>query len=130
MLVDPVLPYRPRRRVKAKASALPAAALTLVTASYEDATAVRLTFDRAIRIVGVHGDRVRVDDGLTEGMLYTGAGGAVLESPTRVAFTLVPVGGTSKDTLTLTALAGTGIVALDDGAAWAGVTDLGLPFGE
>jgi len=44
-----------------------------------------------------------------------------------VEITLVPI-GTASGALRISATAASGIVAVDDGGTWAGVTDLGLPF--
>ncbi len=105
----------------------PPVALTLVAATYETGAAVTLTFDRAISIAGFDGSFVTVRDE-AEAMLFDATGGAELIGPAVVRLTLVPVEGDSSVGVTLAASPDTGIVAVDDGGTWGGVSDLQLPF--
>ncbi len=130
MLTTPPVKYprRLRQRLRTRpAPAAPPVALTLVAATYEAGAAVTLTFDRAISIAGFDGSFVTVRDE-AEAMLYDATGGAELIGPAVVRLTLVPVEGDSSVGVTLTASPDTGIVAVDDGGTWGGVSDLQLPF--
>jgi hypothetical protein len=80
---------------------------------------VTLTFDRAVSITGVHPAAISVNDGEFAD--------ATLVSPTTVRVTL-ELDSDAGPGVTLTASPDNGIVAADDGAAWAGVSDVGLPF--
>jgi hypothetical protein len=59
-------------------------------------------------------------------MAATGEGTVV--SPVLVRITMVSAGAMSGSGTKLTATAGSGIVAVDDGGTWDGVTGLALPF--
>jgi hypothetical protein len=117
---------RTRRRVQ---FGTPPAALVLVAATYDgDTTTLRLTFGRAIDIDALVGSTIVVDDGGNLGLMFNATGGAVLETPTRVALTLIQIGDATGEQTMLTAAAGNGIMAVDDGGAWAGVGSVELPF--
>ena len=107
----------------------PAPALTLVEASFDEGgPTVRLGFDRAIDIVGLVGAQITVDAGNVTGTQYQATGTATMDGPNAVVIGLVgliPSG--SPDTL-LNAVAGNGIVAIDDGGLWSGVSELVLPY--
>ena len=103
------------------------AALTLVAADYLSGSWVRLTFDRAVDASGLVADQITFVDQPADG-IYQGTGAATMVGPTTVQVALTPIGMTGGPARLLTATAGTGIVADGDGAAWAGVTDLPLPF--
>jgi hypothetical protein len=121
---------RRKRRAQAAAPAPPPpVALTLVSATYDvGIPSVRLTFDRAINIGGFVGTTVVVDDDADSGLRYQGTGGAHLVGPNSVEIFLVdPTPPTGFGT-TLTVTGGNGIVAVDDGGTWAGVSNLELPF--
>jgi hypothetical protein len=101
--------------------------LRLVSATYQSAASVRLTFDRPVKIAALDVSAITVSDGDGTGTLYQGHGSAVMVSPQTVQVPLQGVGMTSGG-VTLTATAATGIVAEDDGGTWAGTSDLPLPF--
>jgi hypothetical protein len=105
------------------------AALTLLEAVYlnDDGPYVRLKFDRAIDLSGLDGAQIDVKDGIDLGVEFLATGTATLLDPQTVRIDLVTVGDYSGDDL-LTASASNGIVAVDDGGTWAGVTNLGLPW--
>jgi Ni,Fe-hydrogenase I small subunit len=108
---------------------VPVAPLTLVSAAYDnDSVTLTLTFDRAIDIAGiVVGEDVIVDDGAITGSVYE-ADGATLVGPESVRFTLTGIGDSTSSITTLTATSATGIVAVDNGGTWGGVTALELPW--
>jgi len=122
---------RPGRTTKkrADAPAPPAAALVLVEAAFDEtAPTIRLTFDRAIDIDGLVGSQIVVDDGAMTGTRYEAVGEANLDGPDGVFIQLLEVGPAQNAGTVLTASAGTGIVAVDDGGTWAGATDVALPY--
>ena len=129
MLKPAVSPFRKRRRRVRRKPAAIVAPLTLVSAAYDaGGPAVTLTFDRAVDVSAFSGGDVLVDDATFNGMRYTGEVAEVEGPPTVVRVLLTDVGDDLGAGVTLTATAGNGIVAAGDGAAWAGVTDLGLPW--
>jgi hypothetical protein len=102
--------------------------LTLVAASYVDGATLTLEFDRPINISAFVGDAVFVSDADYTGETWIATGVATLLSPTTMCVGLVDFEGSSGTGITLNAPDTTGIVAVDGGAAWDGVTDLALPF--
>jgi hypothetical protein len=129
------IPAQPRvRRQRADAATLtpapPAQALILQAAAYEEAeeNAVVLTFDRAIDIVGLDGAQITVNDGVYVGSVFAATGAATMLSPASVRIVMNPIGEAELGLVTLTASAASGIVAVDDGGTWAGLTDEPLPF--
>ena len=119
-----------RRRYRATATQIPLAALVLVSAvlGEEDPALLTLAFDRAVDLSAFDGSQVIVNDGALVGKVYAATGPVTMLSPTTVAIVLVDVSEDYEPGVTLTASAATGIVAVDDGGAWDGVTDLALPF--
>jgi hypothetical protein len=129
-LPQPFKTVKPRVHRKRRLVMTPApAALMLVAASFDTVgVTALLTFDRAVDASGFVADQVTVIDGVTNASKYGGVGAATVISPTtiRVALDWIDDGPLGAVTLTATGL--TGIVAVDDGGTWAGVTDLVLPF--
>ena len=117
---------RPIRRAP-RVAPPPAAPLVLVSARYEEAAAVDLTFDRAIDVAGIDPAALLVWDG-GYGFEYQGTDAAELLSPTTVRVILIGIAEWTGEGVTMSVAADNGIVAADDGGAWAGVTDLALPF--
>jgi len=127
------IPARPRIRRKRRSVAPlappPPTALTLVSAVYDSGIPkVRLTFDRAINLGGYDGTAVVVDDEADTFNAYQGTGGAFPIGANAVDIFLVDPTPPSGPGTTLTATAANGIVAVDDGGAWAGCISLTLPF--
>ena len=120
----------PQRRPRAAVPPTlpPPAPLVLVAATYLDSDWVQLTFDRAVNAAALVAGQVSVDDGQISGSVYAGAGAATMITPQTVQIGLAYVGPSAIGETLLTAGAGTGIVAVDDGGTWAGVSDLSLPF--
>ena len=116
---------RVNRKRRSDVSSAPAA-LVLVSGVYISAASVRLTFDRAIDIDGLNSAVFVVNDNDDVGEKFEGSGAGTLLSATTVEITITPAGGPSGSGITLTASAANGIVAVDDGGAWAGVTDFAL----
>jgi hypothetical protein len=87
-----------------------------------------LQFDRAVGVSDMDGTNIIVNDPVTKHQSYAAIGGVTAVNPTTVRiglFEQAPVTGTQ---VTLDAAASSGIVAVDDGGTWAGVTDLELPY--
>ncbi len=121
-------PPRVRRKRRAIGSPGPVA-LMLVAAEYEESVWVRLTFDRPIDISAMNGSAITVDDGPLSGTLWVGLESpGTLIGPATVQIELEPYDPSTSAATVLNATAATGIVAEDDGGAWAGVTDVELPF--
>ena len=123
----------PRRRTRPKRQfgPPPATSLTLVAASFQyvgPGGALTLVFDRAIDITSFMPGAITLQDPSGSGFGFVGTG--VVDAPDAQTV-VVEMGstGTAEGTLdVVTATAGTGIVAVDDEATWAGVTNLGLPY--
>jgi hypothetical protein len=114
---------------KASASAPPGPTpLLLVSASYDSAELLlTLVFDRAVNPVGYIQEAFTVYDAM-ENMQWYMPNGMEQPSPTSVRFSLVamePIGG---GFIRMDAWTENGIVAVDDGQPWPGVTNLPLPF--
>ena len=122
-----MLMFTPLRPAGRRTKARPVPALKLVSATYQSGTWVRLTFGRPVDASGLVADQVTFVDQPADG-IYQGTGAATMVGPTTVQVALTPIGMSGGTERLLTATAGTGIVADGDGAAWAGVTDLSLPF--
>jgi hypothetical protein len=130
MLHIPPPPFRKRRGRPKRTPPQPAApvgALTLVACAYDSGSWVQLTFDRPIDIAGVDGAAVTVADG-GAAILYVGTSAVILIDPATVEIALTGFDSWLDPGVTLTATAANGIVAVGDGAAWAGVTDVSIPF--
>jgi hypothetical protein len=104
-------------------------ALVLVGASYDyTGPTLTLVFDRAIDIDALSGSAIGVEDAQENFFRYTGDGGAELLGPATVRITLIPFDDAGGTGVRLTASGLSGIVAVDDGGTWAGVSELALPF--
>jgi hypothetical protein len=109
----------------------PPAAPTLVAAEFGpdgDAAYVRLAFDRPISIAGLDATQVRVFEGPPGGTLWQGAGAGTPVAPDAVRIDLQPYDPFAGPGVTLDATPATGIVAADDGSAWAGAGGVALPY--
>ena len=128
MLLPTTPPFR-RRRGRPTRRPPGAGALTLVAAVIvdDDGPGVRLDFDRPIDVSGLDASQVTVQDTGGTGVAYVGTGAVDTPAPNAVVVGLAETGVAAGPTR-MTATAATGIVAVDDGGTWAGVTDLGLPF--
>ena len=129
---DPQTIFLPaKRRVgrgRKRAIAAPVVApLTLVSAALLP-DSVRLTFDRAVDAAGLDGAAIAVDS-YESGATYVGTNAFAQPGPATIEVTLEFASDYFGPGTLLTASSATGIVAADDGGAWAGVTGLELPFG-
>jgi hypothetical protein len=108
---------------------VPVVPLTLVSAAYDkDAPCVDLAFDRAIDIDAMDVTQVIVDDDVFTGSRLVGFETAVLINATTVRVPLNPIDGAMFPDIHLTVGLGNGIVAVDDGGTWGGVSALELPW--
>ena|SRR5690242_4642053 len=130
----PFIPRKPIRYRQRPAGAKeqvtpPPLALTLVSATYDtDDFSVALVFDRAVDASGLNAAAITVDDGVYAAGSFVGSGPATVVNPTTIKVFLEEVGGPTVPDVELTATGASGIVAVDDGGTWAGVTGLVLPF--
>ena len=122
-----------KRHEATAAAALPMTGPVLIAASYDVLIpSLTLTFDRAVALTGEGGgflnpETITVHDGVNgiEQFNTPDASGAGTMTLVVSLFSNGPWVGSG---VTMTCGAGTGIVDAD-GAAWAGVTNLELPFG-
>ena len=105
----------------------PPAAPVLVSVSYVAATSILLQFDRAIHVGGLSPSAFAVHDGGDNQAWYRGASGGLIDATT-LSMDLSEQDPWDTPGVTLTVTAGNGITAADTGTAWAGVSDLLLPF--
>ena len=126
----PAPPLFPReRKRKSKKRQLPSTALTLVSATYAEATSVTLVFDRAIDITAASGAAIIVDDGSFTGSRWIGMERPpTLVNPTTVEFEISEEGPAQSAETVLTATSANGIVAVNDSGTWPGTADLELPY--
>jgi hypothetical protein len=101
----------------------------LVSANYDETVPIlSLVFDREIDASGFVASQVVVHDGSINMGVYGGVGPAIIEAPSRFSVALTRLADAPLAPTTLSATALTGLVAVDDGGTWAGVSDVGLPF--
>ena len=131
MLLFPSSSFRKRRTLTQRTAPPPPpppVALTLAGATYDAGVPdLVLVFDRAVDVGGFDGAQIVVDDGAFNFTAYSGAS-AGLDGPAVVRVTLEVDGSSSASDVRLTASALSGIVAVDDGGVWDGVSGLALPF--
>jgi hypothetical protein len=102
--------------------------LTLVAASFDAGTsALSLTFDRAVDFEGIVPAQFVVFDG---GQDVEWGGTATVWQTTveNVSIAMIENGEFTGEGVTLSVGAANGLVAVDDGGTWAGVSGLVLPF--
>lgn len=104
-----------------------AVALNLVATTYQSGASVRLTFDRAVDLSAIHVTAVYVNDDDSD-EAYTGAGTATRVSAQEVQVPLAILHGSTGPGTQLSVSGASGIVAVDDGGTWSGVSVLPLPF--
>ncbi len=120
---------RPGRKKRPAQFSPPPAALVLVAATYAESTWVQLTFDRPIDVAGLIGSAITVDDGDLTATRWEATGPSVtMIDPATVRIELVEFDPFAGVGILLDATGGSGIVAVDDGGTWAGVSDVALPF--
>ena len=131
MLTPSAPRYRKRHVIKPRAAQSGPPALVLALAEFTfvgPGGALTLVFDRAIDIAAFVPGAITLQDPSGSGFGFVGTG--VVDTPDAQTV-VVEMGstGTAEGTLdVVTATSSTGIIAVDDGATWPGVTGLGLPF--
>ena len=129
----PFIPAKRRVRRKrrpqnvAPTPPLPGAPILVAAEYLAPGTWLRLTFDRPVSGPLV-GEAIFVDDGPETGLIWVATSETPV-GPTTLELTLSQVGTSGGAATTLTAGGETGIVSAFDDTAWAGVTEVPLPFG-
>src|SRR5688572_12809514 len=126
----PLIPFLRRRRNRRPAAAPtpPVTGPVLVSAQWDVGTMVlTLTFDRPVNATGLQPDTVVVVDGsaVTE---YRCNGDVGQPTPESAEILVAEFGEFTGSGVAMTATEPTGIVAIDGGTQWGGVTNLALPF--
>lgn len=116
------IPFIPHR----KKPAAPPAALVLTGVAYMAGIRVRLIFDRAINIAALNPAQITVKD-FDESLTFQGQAPVSLVDFRTVEVSLGEAGTYFGAGVLLSATASSGIVATD-GGAWAGVTNVAIPF--
>ena len=130
MTPETFIPAKPRRRRKREpiaSSPAPVGPLTLVACAYDPGMWVELTFDRAIDIAGIDGEAITIDDG-DAAIRFRGTEDVTLTGPATVRIVVTGFDDWFEPGVTMTATGANGIVAVGDGAAWAGVSSVVIPF--
>jgi hypothetical protein len=130
-MLTPSPPKRPRRSERSPKSAPPnppPAPLVFVSGIVDPgAYGVYLSFDRDIDIAGV--DVTQFTLGLAaDGVMLVGAGTATLNGFDSIHVPMVVAGGYGGSVDLVSATAANGIVAAGDGGAWAGCSNVQLPY--
>ena len=122
---------RIRRKRRTAASSSPApAALTLVSASFDagpGGAILRLTFNKPVDVEGIFPGNLQVDDAVSATQ-WEGQGPVTFVNPSTIDVGMFEIQAQAYPDTRLNALEPTGIVAVEDGEPWAGVSDLLLPF--
>lgn len=127
IFMPPVIRRRRNRSPGIPAPVVPGP--TLTAAEYEPGYNILLTFDRAVNIDDIVPARIIVDDAQYEHSRYVGTSASLESGGTVVMVDLVAEGPElPPGDATLTAPNNTGIVAVDTGGEWSGVSALVLPF--
>jgi hypothetical protein len=125
MINIPTIPFIAKRR---KPPAPPALTLRQATYPVEGVTgAIDLKFDRAIDISALDKTQIIVKDGVILGTVNDIEFAELLDEQTARMY-FQELGEYSEPNQLLGASATTGIVAVEDGGTWAGVTELALPW--
>ena len=119
--------YRKRRGRPRPADVRRSEPLELVSASYQDADFVELTFNQSIDVSGMDPDEFSVSDGVMAGATFAPTGTPTMVNSQTVRLALTQVDTYSGASILLTVGAGNGIVAVGDGSAWAGVENYEIP---
>jgi hypothetical protein len=130
LATHPPIAFQPRppfRRRKPRPAPPVLVAAELVFDPVTGDPCARLAFDRAIDVSRIAPAQVTVDDAAGAGWSYAGSGVASRPDAKTVVIALVQTGGAEGPTV-LHATAATGIVAAEDGGAWAGVASVELPY--
>src|SRR5688500_5300447 len=129
MIKVPPLPFLRRRRARRAQAAPPALVLEAAAFAFVGpGGTLTLSFDRAIALGGFAPSQVSVQDPAGTGFAYAGTG--VVDTPDAQTV-VVEMGQTVEapgSSEVMSATGATGIVAIDDGASWPGVSNLGLPY--
>jgi hypothetical protein len=129
MLKVPPFTFRGRRRARRAQASTPALVLESAEFSYiGPGAALTLTFDRAIELSSFDPSQITVQDPAGTGWAYAGSGVVDTPDPQTVVVEMGQTTEAAGSPDVMSATGATGIVAADDGAAWAGVTNLELPY--
>jgi hypothetical protein len=124
LIIPPPKPVKKQPKIRPPTVVpIPAGApVTLVGATYNsEELNLILEFDRAIDMSGFDPSQVAVRDGPTNSRMYTAVSPGQLD-PSTIAVSLTDAGPFVAEDVTLWATATTGIVAVDDGGTWPGVS--------
>src|SRR4051812_912609 len=127
MPIPAFLPAKTRVKRRRHEDVSSAAALTLASAVYgmssSPSPTLTLVFDRAVDISAMDGSVIVVHDSPYSGENWAALGAATLLDPVTAQIFLADQGDATGEELVLDAGVTNGIVAVDNGAVWAGVTD-------
>ena len=129
LIIPPPKNYRPRRRPAKKRVRVVSPTPVLVKVWYETALNVTMEFDRDVDVTNFDSTTVRINDA-DYGDLFEGKPFIGVLAPNRIQVSIQQLGMATGSGVRLTVPEGNGLVAASDGAAWAGVTDVVIPFGN
>jgi hypothetical protein len=134
MLLPQTPPFRKRagKPLRPPKPAPPAPPVLVAAAQESDPVTgdwlLRLTFDRAVDASGLAPAQVTMDDAAGTGWVFVATGVASTPDPQTLVLALAQTDVPAHDDASFTATPANGIVAADDGAAWAGVVECVLPY--
>ena len=99
----------------------------LIGVLYESMGGMMLRFDRAVDVAGINVTKIVVSDAML-GQVLRGEATAGQQTQEDVIVLLSAFGPSVGPGVTLTVGAGNGVVAVEGGGEWAGVTDVEIPF--
>lgn len=128
-MFTPGKPNRGGRRRNPSGIAMSPTAPVLTAATVDlESLRLTLTFDQTIDVDGFVPSSLTVEAGKITGESYTGSESFEASGPGVVEIALESTGASGSEIVTLTASAANGIVGTNGGLAWAGVTNVELPF--
>jgi len=127
MMIIPKIPFIAHRRKRPVQTA--PAALELVSVTWDtEAGVLSLQFDRAIDISGLNADAIRLKDGVTTNSVLEPYPPVTVVDETTLTMGVLDIEPYAGSDVLLNVAADNGIVAVDDGGTFPGVTDLPVPF--
>jgi hypothetical protein len=103
--------------------------LMLISVAWDtDEGVLSLTFDRAISIANINPDAIRLKDGITTQMILVPYPPLIVVGGDTFQMSVNDGVPFTDPVVLLNVAVGNGIVAVEDGAQWAGCSDLAVPF--
>lgn len=129
MLKVPPIPFIRRRRARRSPTQAPAALVLQAAEMINfEPPVLRVRFDRAIDVSAIDVGQITVNYPSGPGFEYVGEEVTGAPDPETFELAMTELGSATGSQDVLNATGATGIVAVDDGGTWPGVTELLLPY--